>query len=184
MFCYSGLAPEQVDRLTNEFHIYMTRNGRIRQAFFKKKFNEACLFFPLYDSSDNVCSMAGVTTGNVSYLATAIHEVTKSWSRIEHLSFKAISTWRYTKLQLFLSYLFSQTPAGFESHRFVSNYWSFFFFYFILFGGSAYRSKYNITVIGVTLLWMIPINMKNILLFLDMNMQAKCVSGTNRLSLS
>ncbi|KAH1092369.1 hypothetical protein J1N35_019626 [Gossypium stocksii] len=51
MFCYSGLTPEQVDRLTNEFHIYMTRNGRI--------------------------SMAGVTTGNVEYLANAIHEVTK-----------------------------------------------------------------------------------------------------------
>lgn len=52
MFCYSGLTPEQVDRLTNEFHIYMTRNGRI--------------------------SMAGVTTGNVGYLANAIHQVTKS----------------------------------------------------------------------------------------------------------
>ncbi|CAL5038925.1 unnamed protein product [Urochloa decumbens] len=51
MFCYSGMKPEQVDRLTNEFHIYMTRNGRI--------------------------SMAGVTTGNVAYLANAIHEVTK-----------------------------------------------------------------------------------------------------------
>lgn len=52
MFCYSGLTPEQVDRLTSEFHIYMTRNGRI--------------------------SMAGVTTGNVGYLANAIHQVTKS----------------------------------------------------------------------------------------------------------
>ncbi|KAK8710066.1 hypothetical protein V6N13_145408 [Hibiscus sabdariffa] len=52
MFCYSGMTPEQVDRLTNEFHIYMTRNGRI--------------------------SMAGVTTGNVEYLANAIHQVTKS----------------------------------------------------------------------------------------------------------
>ncbi|GJM90699.1 hypothetical protein PR202_ga07004 [Eleusine coracana subsp. coracana] len=51
MFCYSGMTPEQVDRLTNEFHIYMTRNGRI--------------------------SMAGVTSGNVGYLANAIHEVTK-----------------------------------------------------------------------------------------------------------
>ncbi|ESQ51654.1 hypothetical protein EUTSA_v10017723mg, partial [Eutrema salsugineum] len=50
MFCYSGLTPEQVDRLTSEYHIYMTRNGRI--------------------------SMAGVTTGNVGYLANAIHEVT------------------------------------------------------------------------------------------------------------
>ncbi|EFJ33874.1 hypothetical protein SELMODRAFT_83150 [Selaginella moellendorffii] len=51
MFCYSGLTEDQVDRLTKEFHIYMTRNGRI--------------------------SMAGVTTGNVEYLANAIHEVTK-----------------------------------------------------------------------------------------------------------
>ncbi|KAL4584462.1 hypothetical protein LXL04_009064, partial [Taraxacum kok-saghyz] len=41
MFCYSGMTLEQVDRLTNEYHIYMTRNGRI--------------------------SMAGVTTGNVEY---------------------------------------------------------------------------------------------------------------------
>ncbi|KAL9243726.1 hypothetical protein vseg_017580 [Gypsophila vaccaria] len=52
MFCYSGLTPEQVDRLTREFHIYLTRNGRI--------------------------SMAGVTTKNVEYLAKAIHEVSKS----------------------------------------------------------------------------------------------------------
>ncbi|KAL3684346.1 hypothetical protein R1sor_002368 [Riccia sorocarpa] len=51
MFCYSGMTPEQVDRLTNEYHVYMTRNGRI--------------------------SMAGVTTKNVEYLANAIHEVTK-----------------------------------------------------------------------------------------------------------
>ncbi|CAE6199287.1 unnamed protein product [Arabidopsis arenosa] len=51
MFCYSGLTPEQVDHLTSEYHIYMTRNGRI--------------------------SMAGVTTGNVGYLANAIHEVTQ-----------------------------------------------------------------------------------------------------------
>ncbi|KAG5020755.1 hypothetical protein JHK87_016610 [Glycine soja] len=53
MFCYSGLTPEQVDRMTNEFHIYMTRNGRI--------------------------SMAGLNTGNVGYVADAIHEVTKSF---------------------------------------------------------------------------------------------------------
>ncbi|KAJ4979644.1 hypothetical protein NE237_010424 [Protea cynaroides] len=52
MFCYSGLNPEQIDRLGNEFHIYMPNDGRI--------------------------SMAGVTTGNVDYLANAIHEVTKS----------------------------------------------------------------------------------------------------------
>ncbi|CAO2813268.1 unnamed protein product [Amaranthus hypochondriacus] len=52
MFCYSGMTKEQVHRLTREFHIYMTDNGRI--------------------------SMAGVTTKNVEYMANAIHEVTKS----------------------------------------------------------------------------------------------------------
>lgn len=51
MFCFSGLSAEQVDRLASEFHIYMTRNGRI--------------------------SMAGVTSHNVDYLAKAMHEVTK-----------------------------------------------------------------------------------------------------------
>ena len=42
----------QVDRLAKEFHIYMTRNGRI--------------------------SMAGVTTHNVQQLARAMHAVTSS----------------------------------------------------------------------------------------------------------
>nr|XP_005899977.1 PREDICTED: aspartate aminotransferase, mitochondrial isoform X2 [Bos mutus] len=51
MFCYTGLKPEQVERLTKEFSIYMTKDGRI--------------------------SVAGVTSGNVAYLAHAIHQVTK-----------------------------------------------------------------------------------------------------------
>lgn len=51
MFCFSGLTADQVDRLVREFHIYLTRDGRM--------------------------SMAGVTTSNVSYLANAIHEVTR-----------------------------------------------------------------------------------------------------------
>jgi len=51
MFCYTGMTPEQVDRLSNEFHIYLTRNGRI--------------------------SVAGVTSQNFKYLAQSIHEVTK-----------------------------------------------------------------------------------------------------------
>nr|CAD2162738.1 unnamed protein product [Meloidogyne enterolobii] len=51
MFCYTGLNPEQVDRLTNEFSIYLTKDGRI--------------------------SMAGVTSGNINYVANAINEVTK-----------------------------------------------------------------------------------------------------------
>lgn len=51
MFCYTGLTEKQVERLTNEFHIYLTKNGRI--------------------------SVAGLTSKNVDYLASAIHEVTK-----------------------------------------------------------------------------------------------------------
>jgi len=51
MFCYSGISPQQVDKLAVEHHIYMTRNGRI--------------------------SIAGISSKNVDYLAKALHEVTK-----------------------------------------------------------------------------------------------------------
>lgn len=51
MFAYSGMTGEQVDKLKNDWSIYMTRNGRI--------------------------SMAGVTSKNVTRLAKAIHSVTK-----------------------------------------------------------------------------------------------------------
>ncbi|KAJ2598668.1 aspartate transaminase aat1 [Coemansia sp. RSA 1721] len=51
MFCYTGLKPEQVDRLAKEFHIYLTRDGRV--------------------------SVAGITSKNVGYLAESIHAVTK-----------------------------------------------------------------------------------------------------------
>ncbi|KAJ2781664.1 aspartate transaminase aat1 [Coemansia interrupta] len=51
MFCYTGLKPEQVDRLARDFHIYMTRDGRI--------------------------SIAGISSSNVNYLADSIHAVTK-----------------------------------------------------------------------------------------------------------
>ena len=51
MFCYTGLTPEQVERIRSEFSIYFTKDGRI--------------------------SIAGITSGNVQYLAQAIHEVTK-----------------------------------------------------------------------------------------------------------
>lgn len=50
MFAYTGLTGEQVDKLAQEHHIYMTRNGRI--------------------------SMAGVNSGNVERLAAAINRVT------------------------------------------------------------------------------------------------------------
>jgi aspartate aminotransferase len=51
MFCFTGLKPEQVERLNKEFSIYLTKDGRI--------------------------SVAGVTSGNVEYLAHAMHQVTK-----------------------------------------------------------------------------------------------------------
>lgn len=56
MFAYTGLSAAQVERLKNEYHIYLTSNGRI--------------------------SMAGVSTKNVQYLAQAIHEVTKTVSKL------------------------------------------------------------------------------------------------------
>ncbi|KAG7669188.1 putative Aspartate aminotransferase, mitochondrial [Nannochloris sp. 'desiccata'] len=51
MFAFLGLTPEQVDRMTGEYSIYLTRNGRI--------------------------SMAGVNSKNVQRVAEAVHEVTK-----------------------------------------------------------------------------------------------------------
>ncbi|KAK0087075.1 hypothetical protein PV325_001803 [Microctonus aethiopoides] len=51
MFCFTGLNPTQVEKLTSEHHVYLTKDGRI--------------------------SMAGVTSKNVEYLAHAIHQVTK-----------------------------------------------------------------------------------------------------------
>lgn len=52
MFCYTGLNEAQVQRLTKDHHIYLTKDGRI--------------------------SMAGVTSKNVDQLARAIHSVTTS----------------------------------------------------------------------------------------------------------
>jgi aspartate aminotransferase len=51
MFSYTGVSAEQCDVLTKKHHVYLTSNGRI--------------------------SMAGVTSGNVKYLAEAFHNVTK-----------------------------------------------------------------------------------------------------------
>jgi aspartate/tyrosine/aromatic aminotransferase len=51
MFSFTGLTPEQSDAMVDKHHVYMLRNGRI--------------------------SMAGVTSKNVEYLASSMHEVTK-----------------------------------------------------------------------------------------------------------
>ncbi|VVT54745.1 uncharacterized protein SAPINGB_P004231 [Magnusiomyces paraingens] len=51
MFSFTGLSPAQVDRLVDEFHVYLTRNGRI--------------------------SMAGLNDHNVAYVAKAIDAVVR-----------------------------------------------------------------------------------------------------------
>lgn len=51
MFCFTGMNQQQAERITKDFSIYLTKDGRI--------------------------SMAGVTSKNVDYLAHAMHEVTK-----------------------------------------------------------------------------------------------------------
>lgn len=64
MFCYSGLNCEQIDQLARDFHIYMTRDGRM--------------------------SMAGVTTRNVSYLGQEMHQVSSydpQSLKVSHVSF-------------------------------------------------------------------------------------------------
>ena len=51
MFSYTGLTPQQIERLKTEFHIYAVSNGRI--------------------------SVPGLNQNNVEYVAKAFHEVTK-----------------------------------------------------------------------------------------------------------
>merc|ERR1712217_816585 len=51
MFTFTGLNPEQVTRMVEEFHIYMTGDGRI--------------------------SMAGLNPGNVEYVAECIDKVVR-----------------------------------------------------------------------------------------------------------
>lgn len=52
MFCYTGLNAEQVSKLINEHHIFLTSDGRI--------------------------SIPGLNTSNVDYVAECIHQVTKT----------------------------------------------------------------------------------------------------------
>ncbi|KAF5294157.1 hypothetical protein FQR65_LT10868 [Abscondita terminalis] len=51
MFCFTGMKPDQVERITKDYSVFLTKDGRI--------------------------SMAGVTSKNVEYLAHAMHQVTK-----------------------------------------------------------------------------------------------------------
>lgn len=47
MFAYTGLKPHHCESLINDYHVYLMKTGRI--------------------------SVAGITEGNVEYLADAIH---------------------------------------------------------------------------------------------------------------
>ncbi|VDL75915.1 unnamed protein product [Nippostrongylus brasiliensis] len=51
MFCYTGINPQQVERLIKEHSVYLTKDGRI--------------------------SVAGISSNNVGYFAKALHDVTK-----------------------------------------------------------------------------------------------------------
>lgn len=51
MFAFSGLSPEHVAKLISEYKIYLTSDGRM--------------------------SISGLNTGNLDYVANAIHDVTK-----------------------------------------------------------------------------------------------------------
>jgi len=51
MFCFTGMTPEQVAKITKDYSVYLTKDGRI--------------------------SVAGISSSNVDYLAHAMHMVTK-----------------------------------------------------------------------------------------------------------
>ncbi|CAJ0575485.1 unnamed protein product, partial [Mesorhabditis spiculigera] len=51
MFCFTGISPQQVEKLIKEHSVYLTKDGRI--------------------------SVAGISSNNVAYLAHALHQVTK-----------------------------------------------------------------------------------------------------------
>jgi len=53
MFSFTGLTPAQSDQMVKKHHVYMTKNGRI--------------------------SVAGLTKGNVKYVAAAIKDVTDNY---------------------------------------------------------------------------------------------------------
>ncbi|CAG8447200.1 11598_t:CDS:2 [Scutellospora calospora] len=69
MFCFTGLKPEQVERLTNNYHVYLTKDGRI--------------------------SIAGINTKNVKYLAEAIHEIQLTTGNLNLRQKKKYVAWNY-----------------------------------------------------------------------------------------
>lgn len=76
MFCFTGLKPEQVNHLT--IHLFLVVHSNIIMIRtllpqVERLINE----YSVYMTKDGRISVAGVTSGNVAYLAHAIHAVTK-----------------------------------------------------------------------------------------------------------
>ena len=51
MFAFTGMTPAQVEQITKDYSVYLTKDGRI--------------------------SIAGITSANVGHLAEGMHAVTK-----------------------------------------------------------------------------------------------------------
>ena len=74
MFAYSGLTKDQVMEMREKHHVYCTADGRISMAVStqciqcQSNVNSSFLHDPMQQ---------GVTSGNVDYIANAIHDVSK-----------------------------------------------------------------------------------------------------------
>lgn len=71
MFAYTGLTPQQMDRLAKEvrkIHQSMSKPHILANPYFPQH--------SVYATKDGRISVAGITTGNVKRLAEAIHKVT------------------------------------------------------------------------------------------------------------
>jgi aspartate aminotransferase len=82
MFCFAGITPEQVEQMTKNHHVYMTKDGRISMAggswTLLRFLIEALEHFLLLNTRFFFCFFfAGVTPHNVKNLAKALHDVTK-----------------------------------------------------------------------------------------------------------
>jgi aspartate aminotransferase len=75
MFAYSGLNKEQVLKMREKHHVYCTADGRISMAV---RNVSICLSMGGKDLLDlTYLFLQGVTSGNVDYIANAIHDVSK-----------------------------------------------------------------------------------------------------------
>ena len=68
MFAYTGLKPEQMDKLAKEASV-LTYSQRREGPLTSSQHS-------VYATKDGRISVAGITTGNVRRLAEAIHKVT------------------------------------------------------------------------------------------------------------